>query len=71
VSANKGTGVKSLVESVRDALGFRGDLWVVGAQVREGLMLKGLHLPQCCGANPYEPLPSISTHVSASLHVSH
>ncbi|KAG2482323.1 hypothetical protein HYH03_018745 [Edaphochlamys debaryana] len=32
VSAARGSGVKEMVEDVREALGFRGDLWVVGAQ---------------------------------------
>ncbi|KAJ9515420.1 hypothetical protein QJQ45_016414 [Haematococcus lacustris] len=32
VSAAKGLGVRALVEGVRDSLGYRGDLWVVGAQ---------------------------------------
>ncbi|KAG2441115.1 hypothetical protein HXX76_003967 [Chlamydomonas incerta] len=32
VSAAKGTGVKDMVQDVRQALGYRGDLWVVGAQ---------------------------------------
>ena len=33
VSAVKGSGVRELVEEVKASLGFRGDLWVVGAQV--------------------------------------
>ena len=32
VSATKGSGVKDLVEEIKSGLGFRGDLWVVGAQ---------------------------------------
>ncbi|GLC33305.1 hypothetical protein PLESTB_000348100 [Pleodorina starrii] len=32
VSAAKGLGVKDMVQDIRQALGFRGDLWVVGAQ---------------------------------------
>lgn len=32
VSAVKGLGVKDMVQDIRVALGFRGDLWVVGAQ---------------------------------------
>jgi hypothetical protein len=39
VSAAKGSGVQALVDGVRDALGFRGDLWVVGAQVRFSAVL--------------------------------
>ncbi|GFR47130.1 hypothetical protein Agub_g8817, partial [Astrephomene gubernaculifera] len=32
VSATRGLGVKDMVQDIRHALGFRGDLWVVGAQ---------------------------------------
>eukprot|EP00798_Chlamydomonas_sp_ICE-L_P007543 gene7543-692_t len=32
VSAVKGSGVREMVDNVKTALGFRGDLWVVGAQ---------------------------------------
>ncbi|KXZ56942.1 hypothetical protein GPECTOR_1g85 [Gonium pectorale] len=32
VSATKGLGVREMVQDIRKALGFRGDLWVVGAQ---------------------------------------
>eukprot|EP00199_Chlamydomonas_sp_CCMP681_P000330 CAMPEP_0119116928 /NCGR_PEP_ID=MMETSP1180-20130426/52557_1 /TAXON_ID=3052 ORGANISM="Chlamydomonas cf sp, Strain CCMP681" /NCGR_SAMPLE_ID=MMETSP1180 /ASSEMBLY_ACC=CAM_ASM_000741 /LENGTH=544 /DNA_ID=CAMNT_0007106131 /DNA_START=76 /DNA_END=1710 /DNA_ORIENTATION=+ len=32
VSANKGSGVRDMVDTIKTALGFRGDLWVVGAQ---------------------------------------
>ena len=32
VSATKGSGVRDVVEAVKSGLGFRGDLWVVGAQ---------------------------------------
>ena len=32
VSAVRGSGVRELVEEVKAGLGFRGDLWVVGAQ---------------------------------------
>ncbi|GIL44395.1 hypothetical protein Vafri_1873 [Volvox africanus] len=32
VSAAKGLGVKDMLQDIRQALGFRGDLWVVGSQ---------------------------------------
>ena len=32
VSAETGLGVKELVQRARAAMGFRGDMWVVGAQ---------------------------------------
>ena len=32
MSAVRGSGVRELVEEVKAGLGFRGDLWVVGAQ---------------------------------------
>jgi hypothetical protein len=37
VSALNGLGVKDMVRSLKDDMGFRADLWVVGAQNGECL----------------------------------
>jgi hypothetical protein len=58
VSALNGLGVKDMVRSLKDDMGFRADLWVVGAQNGEAVVMK---------QTMYVRLHACHKHVSAAV----